>query len=138
MYIKFVSIFYKLRTKLSSSILRMIYFAFVHSHLLYGVQVYANTTTNHLSKLIILNNKLLRILQYKSLKHIIQNYIKLILLCHWNYCIIFKYCYLFKNMCTIEVSCLLFFSTYFEENKLLHCHDTRQKNDFHRYAVYWV
>ena len=27
------------------------------------------------------------------------------------------------------------FSTYFEENKLLHCHDTRQKNDFHRYAV---
>ena len=87
----------------------MIYFAFVHSHLLYGVEVYANTTTNHLSKLITLNNKLLRILQYKSLKHIIQNYIKLILLCHWNYCIIVKYCYLFKNTCIIEVSCLLFF-----------------------------
>ena len=63
-----VSIFYKLRVKLSSSILRMIYFAFVHSHLLYGVEVYANTTANHLSKLIILNNKLLRILQFKSLK----------------------------------------------------------------------
>ena len=29
----------------------MIYFAFVNSHLLYGVEVYANTTTNHLSKL---------------------------------------------------------------------------------------
>jgi len=27
------------------------------------------------------------------------------------------------------------FSTYFEENKLLHCHDIWQKNDFHRYAV---
>jgi len=27
------------------------------------------------------------------------------------------------------------FTTYFEENKLLHCHDTRQKNDFHTYAV---
>ena len=49
-------------------ILRMIYSAFVHSHLLYGVEVYANTTTNHLSKLITINNKLLRILQYKSLK----------------------------------------------------------------------
>jgi len=24
-------------------------------------------------------------------------------------CIIFKYCYLFKNRCTIELSCLLFF-----------------------------
>jgi len=52
--IKFVSIFYKLRVKLSSSILRMIYFAFVHSHFLYGVEVYANTTANHLSKLIII------------------------------------------------------------------------------------
>jgi len=27
------------------------------------------------------------------------------------------------------------FSTYFEENKVLHSHDTRQKNDFHMYAV---
>jgi len=27
------------------------------------------------------------------------------------------------------------FLTYFEENKVLHCHDTRQKNDFHMYAV---
>ena len=25
--------------------------------------------------------------------------------------------------------------TYFEENKVPHCHDTRQKNDFHMYAV---
>ena len=30
---------------------------------------------------------------------------------------------------------LAVFSTYFEEHKLLHCHDTRQKNDFHTYAV---
>ena len=129
-----MSIFYKLRTKLGSSILRMIYFAFVHSHLLYGVEVYANTT-NHLSKLITLNNKLLRILQYKSLKtynsELYKTYFTLPLELLHN----FKYYYLFKNMCTIEVSCLLFFSTYFEENKLLHCHDTRQKNDFHTYAV---
>jgi len=46
----------------------MIYFAFVHSHLLYGIEmhVYANTTSNLLSKLTVLNNKLLRILQHKS------------------------------------------------------------------------
>jgi len=66
--IKFVSIFYKIRTKVCDNILRMIYFAFVHSHLMYGVEVYANTTINHLSKLITLNNKLLRILQNKSIK----------------------------------------------------------------------
>jgi len=27
------------------------------------------------------------------------------------------------------------FSTYFEVDKVLHCHDTRQKNDFHVHAV---
>jgi len=45
----------------------MIYFAFVHSHLAYGIEIYGNTyiKLNHLNKvgLIILNNKLLRILQ---------------------------------------------------------------------------
>ena len=35
----------------------MIYFAFVHSHLLYGIDVYVNTTANHLSKLNVLNNR---------------------------------------------------------------------------------
>jgi len=66
--IKYVSIFYKIRTKLRSNILRMIYFAFVHSHLLYGVEVYANTTANHLSKSTTLNNKLLRILHNGPIK----------------------------------------------------------------------
>ena len=47
--IKFTSIFYKIRTKLPEEVLRMIYFVFVHSHLSYGIEVYANTTANHLS-----------------------------------------------------------------------------------------
>ena len=64
--IKFTSIFYKIRNKLPQVVLKMIYFAFVHSHLLYGIEIYANTTSNHLSKLTVLNNKLLHILQYKS------------------------------------------------------------------------
>jgi len=69
--------FYKIRTKVPQNVVRIIYFAFVHSHLLYGlrIEVYANTTANHLSKLIVLNNKLLRILQYKSMKsHSIDHY----------------------------------------------------------------
>jgi len=53
--IKFTSIFYKIRNKLPQEVLKIIYFAFVHTYLLYGIEVYANTTSNHLT---VLNNKL--------------------------------------------------------------------------------
>jgi len=53
----------------------MIYFAFVHLLLLYGLEVYANTTMNHLISLRTLNNKLLRILQQKPARtHTIELY----------------------------------------------------------------
>jgi len=38
--IKFVNIFKKIRAKLSSKVLRSTYFAFVHSHLSYGIEIY--------------------------------------------------------------------------------------------------
>ena len=53
--VKFTSIFYKIRSKLTPDVLRMIYFAFVHPLLLYGIEVYANTTMNHLISLRTLN-----------------------------------------------------------------------------------
>jgi len=40
----------------------MLYYAFIHSHLLYSIKIYANTYHSHLHKLIVLNNKILRIL----------------------------------------------------------------------------
>ena len=40
---KYTSIFYKLRDKLPDQMLRGIYYAFIHSHVLYGVEIYANT-----------------------------------------------------------------------------------------------
>jgi len=61
--IKFVGIFYKIKNKLPSSVLKTIYFAIVHLHILYGIELYANTAATNLHKLIILNNRLLRILQ---------------------------------------------------------------------------
>ena len=63
--IKFVGIFYKLRNKLPSRILQSIYFAFIHLHLLYGIEMYASTYPSYLHELETLNNKLLRILQSK-------------------------------------------------------------------------
>ena len=41
--IKYSSMFYKLRNKLPSSCLRSIYYASVHPHILYGIELYANT-----------------------------------------------------------------------------------------------
>jgi len=51
---------------LSLDILKMIYFAFVYSHLVYGIEIYANTYMKNINKLVILDNKILRILQNAS------------------------------------------------------------------------
>ena len=63
--IKFSSIFYKINQRIPQPVKRMIYFAFIHSHILYGIEIYGNTHQNYLNKLVTLNNKLLRILQTK-------------------------------------------------------------------------
>ena len=54
--------FYRIRHRLSYEILQIMYFAFVHSHLCYGIEIYGNTYSTYLSKLCTLNNKILRIL----------------------------------------------------------------------------
>jgi len=56
---KLAGIFYRIRSKLSQTCLQASYFVFVHCHLLYGAELYANTGITHLSKLITLNNKIL-------------------------------------------------------------------------------
>jgi len=64
---KYTSIFYKLPGKLPVQMLREIYYAFIHSRVLYGVEIYANIKPTYLDKLMKLNNKLLRILQCKPI-----------------------------------------------------------------------
>jgi len=60
---------------LPSELLRLTYFAFVHSHLSYGIEIYGNTTSNHLFKFLVLNNELFRILQHIPIKtHTIDIY----------------------------------------------------------------
>ena len=63
---KFVGIFYKLSHKLPLDCLKVLYFSFVHPHILYGIEIYANTYTSYLDKLLKLNNKLLRIQPQKT------------------------------------------------------------------------
>jgi len=57
-------------------VLRIIYFAFVHTHILYCSEICGNTYQTHLSKLMILNNKFLHILPNQSIKTPIGNLYK--------------------------------------------------------------
>ena len=52
-------IFYNLGNKLPKRVLKNIYFAFVHPYILYGIEIYANTSRTHIDKLVKLNNTLL-------------------------------------------------------------------------------
>ena len=64
--IKFSSIFYKIRELLPYQCLKLLYYSFIHCHILYGIEVYANTCYKNLDNLYKLNNKLIRILFNKS------------------------------------------------------------------------
>ena len=57
---------YRVRHSLFCELWKMMYFAFVYGHLCYGIEIYGNTYHSYLNKLIILNNKILRILQNES------------------------------------------------------------------------
>ena len=65
---RLVGICCKLRYKLPDWCLQDIYYAFIHPYILYGLEVYGNTSVSYMDKLTKLNNKLLRILQKKGRK----------------------------------------------------------------------
>ena len=113
----------------------MIYFAFVHPHLLYGIEIYANTSSKQLTNLMVLNNKLLRILQQKAIRtHSVDLYKSYFTLpipaLHTFQILIFMHNFVYNRNKLPEV-----FSTYIDENKLIHEYNTRQKNDFHIFSV---
>ena len=64
---RYIGIFYKLSSKLPSKVLKMLYFAMVYPHILYGTEIYTNNDASYLHDLMILNNRLLRIIQHSNL-----------------------------------------------------------------------
>ena len=127
--IKFTSIFYKIRDKLSTEVKKLIYFAFVHSLLNYGIEIYGNTYSSHLNKLFVLNNKILRILQHSSydspIIYLYSNYNTLSLPNLHKFNIL-----LFVHKCLYHPHQLPHvFSSYYLKNSDLHSYNTRSKND---------
>ena len=66
--LRFVGIFYKMTEILPYNIRKQLYFTLIYPHIIYGIEIYANTYLSYLEPLIILNNKILRILQNKKMK----------------------------------------------------------------------
>ena len=134
--IKFIGIFYKLRGKLPQYILKLIYFAFVHPHILYGIELYANTSSNYLDKLIKLNNKLLRILQNRPITYptseLYAGYNTLpIPKLHKQQLLLFVHKYIYHPELLPDVFVK---SNYFVLNEHIHSYNTRFKSDIHLFS----
>ena len=129
--LKFVGLFYKLRNKLPLHCLRNLYYAFVHPHILYGIELYANTSDNHLDKLIKLNNKLLRILQFAKLRSctdvLYMNYNTLpISELHKYLILVFVHKFMHHKDLLPSV-----FHNYFLQNNAVHEYETRHSGKLH-------
>ena len=61
--IKFTSLFYKIRQKLTPECRKALYYAMIYPHICYAVELYGNASDCSLHKLQMLQNKILRILQ---------------------------------------------------------------------------
>ena len=116
---------------MNDEILKMLYFAFVFPHLLYGIEIYGNTYQSHLSKLVKLNNKILRILQNAPLKShtlsLYKNYNTLPLpLLHDFQILLFVHKFLYHGNKMPSI-----FASYFTQNTSVHHYNTREKYSLH-------
>jgi len=132
---KYTSIFYKLRDKLPDQMLREIYYAFIHSHVLYGVEIYANTKPTYLDKLMKLNNKLLRILQCKPITTPIRELYKtyntlLITDLHKQQLLLFVHKFIHHPELLPEI---FINNKFFTFNDEIHKYNTRIKSNIHLY-----
>ena len=132
---KFVGIFYKLSQNLPQHILKMLYFALVYPRILYGIENYANTYLSYLHDLMVLNNRILRILQHsKKSTHTQDLYI------FYKTLPIDK---LFKYQILLHAHKMMFnpdslpkvMQPEIKLNNDIHDHLTRSNRDFHRNRV---
>jgi len=134
--LKFCGIFYKLKFKLPSEIMKLLYSTFVYPHLLYGIEVYANTPFSHIYKLHILNNKLLRIAQDCKMRTKINMLYKTydilpISALHRYQVLLFVHKCLFNSHLLPSV-----FAGYFDLNSSVHSYSTRSSDKLHLCSVY--
>jgi len=114
---------------LPCSCLKKLYYAFIYPHLLYGIEVYANTCKTNLNRLSKLNNKLIRILFNEKLNYnIVYLYKKLNVLpiseLHQMQLILLVYKCLFNKKLLPDI-----FNNYFACMNTVHSYNTRRNAD---------
>jgi len=132
---KNTGILYKLSQFIPQKILKILYFSLIHSKLLYGILLYANTFPTYLHDLIILNNRILRIIQNKSRRDHTEDLYKTFHTLPIDL--------LFKSQLYSHAHCLFYKSPLLPPvfhsttlfNSQIHNHDTRSKDDFHRSSI---
>ena len=108
--VKFTSILYKIKNKLPQEVLKKIHLFILIWYMVLKYMLTRYTTSNHLSKLTVLNNKLLHILQYESMRtHRYELCINIVLLFLYNCYISIKFLYLCIITGTVGPNYLLYF-----------------------------
>jgi len=127
--------FYKMSFELSINILRMLYFALIYPRILYAIEIYANTYLTHLHDLIILNNRILRIIQHQSIHEANVNLYKTFKTLPINK--LFQYQMLLHAHAVMYRSETMpeIFQSKSQLNQDIHTHNTRASRDFHRSCV---
>jgi hypothetical protein len=129
--LKYVGIFYKLRSYLPLRTLKQLYYAFVHSNLIYCIEIYGNAPMSYLDPIKKLTNRILRILQNKPLSYPVK-----LLYSNFNtlpFSSLHKlYVAKFVHQCKFS-NCNLpgIFKNYYFRNSFVHNHNTRISNDPH-------
>lgn len=127
--LKYVSLFYKIRSHLTSECRKALYFALIYPHLVYAIELFGNATARNLKPLQILQNKLLRILQLKpSRAHSVDLFTEFDT---FRLCDLYELSLLKLTHKIIHHPAHLpfIFQNYLTFNQDIHCYNTRGKND---------
>ena len=73
--VKYFGIFNHIKTMISKKIARQLYFAFIHSRMKYGIEVFGYCANEYLQKLQVIQNKLLKLLLNLTAELLLMNYI---------------------------------------------------------------
>ena len=126
-----IGIFFRKKSAIPLTCRKNLYFALIHSALLYGIELYGNVNKCLLNPLLVKCNFLLRLLQNKprltSTKTLYSSYETLPIYSLYKLCI----CKLMHSITYNSDSIPVVIKNLFILNNAIHCHHTRSFNLFH-------